>query len=428
MESIENVNTISRWTYKLLMRWGVQENVAEYVNLLALVIIVTILIFIVQYVVRRILRVILITVGRKTTIPIFQHLLESRFPHYLALTAPLVLIKTSIPIVFEGFPHLIGGFNKLSDAYMVLVIIWMVMSVVKAGGNSLRSSVAFRGKPIDSYLQVIRIILFLIGAVMIFSFLSGQSPVAFFTAMGAISAVLLLMFKDTIMGFVASIQVTTNDMVRIGDWITMNKYGADGDVIEINLTTVKVQNFDKTITTIPTYSLISEAFHNWRGMHEFGGRRIKRAIYIKQSTIKFLSPEEVEKLRHIEAIKNYIDHRQKDIDKNNERIGADKSLLINGRNLTNAGLYRKYIDNYVANHSGLNKKMTMMVRHLAPTANGLPLEIYVFASTTKWVDYEHIMADIFDHLLAAAPYFGLEIYEMEGAGDVKPIRLMNSPQ
>jgi miniconductance mechanosensitive channel len=258
---------------------------------------------------------------------------------------------------------------------------------------------------------------------MIFSYLTGKSPIAFFTAMGALSAVLLLMFKDTIMGFVASIQVTTNDMVRIGDWITMSKYGADGDVIEINLTTVKVQNFDKTITTIPTYSLISDAFQNWRGMQESGGRRIKRAIYIKQSTIKFLAPDEVDRFKSIQTLKSYIEHRQKDIDKNNERIGADKSLLINGRNLTNAGLYRKYIDNYVANHSGLHKNMTMMVRQLAPTANGLPLELYVFTSTTKWVDYEHIMADIFDHLLAAARYFDIEIYEMEGSGDVKPIRL-----
>jgi len=426
MEKIQTVNSISRWTYKLLINWGVQEDIAEYVNLFALLSIVTILIFIVQYVVRRILRTILITIARKTRIPIFQHLLESRFPHYLALTAPLALIKTSIPIVFEDFPHLINGFKRLSDAYMVLVVIWMIISVVKAGGNSLRTSVAFRGKPIDSYLQVIRIILFLIGLVMIYSYLTGESPVVFFTAMGAVSAVLLLMFKDTIMGFVASIQVTTNDMVRIGDWITMSKYGADGDVIEINLTTVKVQNFDKTITTIPTYALISDAFQNQRGMHEFGGRRIKRAIYIKQSTIKFLSPEEVDKIRRVEIIKGYIDHRQKDIHKNNERIGADKSLLINGRNLTNAGLYRKYIESYVASHSGLNKKMTMMVRHLAPTANGLPLEIYAFAGTTRCGDYEHIMAYIFEHLLAAAPYFALEIYEMEGSGDVKPIRLLNS--
>jgi miniconductance mechanosensitive channel len=424
MKTILIANTLGRWTYERLIDWGVPEHIAEYVNLFTLLLITAALISLVHYVVRRILRIILINIAKKSKIIFFQLLLEQRFPHYLALAAAVALINIAIPIIFAGFPTLISGFNKLSDVYMVFVLISLIMSVVKAGGNSLRTSTSFRGKPIDSYLQVIRIILTIIGLVMVFSYLTGKSPVAFFTAMGAISAVLLLMFKDTIMGFVASIQVTTNDMVRIGDWITMNKYGADGDVTEINLTTVKVQNFDKTITTIPTYALISDAFQNWRGMQEFGGRRIKRAIYIKQSTIKFLTPEKVQELKKIQAITNYIEHRQKDIDKNNERIGADKSLLINGRNLTNGGLYRKYIDGYLAQHTGTNKKMTMMVRQLAPTANGLPLEIYTFTNTTKWSDYEHIMADIFDHLIASARYFDLEIFEMEGSGDIKPLRMI----
>ena len=316
--------------------------------------------------------------------------------------------------------------NTITDIYMVLVVIWMIMTVIRAGGDELRTRPAFREKPMDSYLQVIRIILFLIGAVIIFSNLTGQSPLAFFTAMGAISAVLLLMFKDTIMGFVASIQVTANDMVRIGDWITMPKYGADGAVTQINLTTVKVQNFDKTITTIPTYSLISDSFQNWRGMTEAGGRRIKRAIYIKQSTIRFIAPEELERFKKIQSLTSYIEHRQKDIDKSNQRLGIDKTLLLNGRNLTNAGLYRKYIDNYLANHSGTHKNMTMMVRHLAPTANGLPLELYVFTSSTKWIDYEYIMADIFDHLIAAARFFDLQIYESEASGDNMTVSFNNS--
>jgi miniconductance mechanosensitive channel len=426
MKTILIANTLGRWTYERLIDWGVPENIAEYVNLFTLLFITAALISLVHYIVRRILRIVLINITKKSKIVFFQLLLEQRFPHYLALTAVVALINIAIPIIFAGFPIFISGFSKLSDVYMVFVLISLIMSVVKAGGNSLRTSTSFRGKPIDSYLQVIRIILTIFGLVMVFSYLTGKSPIAFFTAMGAISAVLLLMFKDTIMGFVASIQVTTNDMVRIGDWITMTKYGADGDVTEINLTTVKVQNFDKTITTIPTYALISDAFQNWRGMQEFGGRRIKRAIYIKQSTIKFLSPERVQELKKIQAISSYIEHRQKDIDKNNERIGADKSVLINGRNLTNGGLYRKYIDGYLAQHTGTNKKMTMMVRQLAPTANGLPLEIYAFTNTTKWIDYEHIMADIFDHLIASAKYFDLEIFEMEGSGDVKPLRMVDS--
>ncbi|PYF70798.1 mechanosensitive ion channel family protein [Pedobacter nutrimenti] len=418
--------TVSQKTYSLLLKWGVPHSIAIYVNLILHLLILILLVYILQYLVRRLLRVALIRIAKRSRISFFQHLLENRFPHFLALSAPLILVKKAIPIIFSPFPALIPSLTALADIYMVVIIIWMIMSLLRSGADSLQKKTAFRAKPIESYLQVIRIILFLIGAVVIFSNLTGQSPIAFFTAMGAISAVLLLMFKDTIMGFVASIQVSTNDIVRIGDWITMTKYGADGDVTEINLTTVKVQNFDKTITTIPTYALISDSFQNWRGMQQAGGRRIKRAIYIKQSTIRFVTDQELENFKRIQAIAPYIDHRKKDIDKSNERSGADKSLLINGRNLTNAGLYRKYIDNYISSHSGIHKKMTMMVRHLAPTANGLPLEIYAFTSTTKWADYEYIMADIFDHLLAAAIYFDLQIYEMEGSGDTKTLHFGNS--
>ncbi|MCX2482435.1 mechanosensitive ion channel family protein [Pedobacter sp. MR2016-24] len=413
-----SITAISRWTYNLLVKWGLNEDLAAYVNLFALLFALIILVYLTQHVVRRMLRIVLIRISKRTDIKFFHHLLNNRLPHYLALIATLVLINAAIPVIFIDFPDLIKPMNVIADVYLVLIIIWMVMAIIRAGGDDLRTKPAFREKPIDSYMQVIRMILFLIGAVVIFSNLTGKSPLAFFTAMGAISAVLLLMFKDTIMGFVASIQVTANDTVRIGDWITMPKYGADGDVIEINLTTVKVQNFDKTITTIPTYSLISDSFQNWRGMSQAGGRRIKRAIFIKQSTIRFITPAELEKFKKIQSLTSYIEHRQKDIDKNNERLGIDKSLLLNGRNLTNAGLYRKYIDTYIANHSGTHKKMTMMVRHLAPTANGLPLELYVFTSTTKWADYEHIMADIFDHLIAAAPFFDLQIYESEASGDM----------
>ena len=406
-------HNIGKKTHDLLIKWGVSDSIADYINLIGLSLILAIAVYLLHYVLRRLLRITLIRITKRTKIDFFHHLLENRFSHFVALTAAVTLVKTSIPVVFYSFPSLIAPLNKLTEVYLVIIIIWLIISLIRSGADSLRKKSAFKSKPIESYMQVIRIILFFIGAVVIFSNLTGKSPVTFFTAMGAISAVLLLMFKDTIMGFVASIQVSTNDTVRIGDWITMAKYGADGDVVEINLTTVKVQNFDKTITTIPTYSLISDSFQNWRGMTQSGGRRIKRAIFIRQSTIRFLTYEEIEQFRRIQSLTSYIDHRQKDIDKHNERIGADKSLLINGRNLTNAGLYRKYIDNYISNHTGLHKKMTMMVRQLAPTANGLPLEIYAFTGTTKWVDYEYIMADIFDHLLASASYFDLKVHEMD---------------
>ena len=412
-----SVNTISRWTYDLLKKLGIPESIAAYVNLLALLILLSILVYIAHYVVKRLLRIVLIRVSKRSNMIFFRHLLNNRFPHYVALSGPLIILNAAIPIIFADFPDLIKPMHTITDVYMVLVIIWMIMAVIRAGGDDLRTKPAFREKPVDSYLQVIQIILFVIGAVVIFSNLTGESPFAFFTAMGAISAVLLLMFKDTIMGFVASIQVTANDMVRIGDWITIPKYGADGDVIQINLTTVKVQNFDKTITTIPTYSLISESFQNWRGMNESGGRRIKRAILIKQATIRFITAEELENFKKIQSLTTYITERQNEIDKVNKELGADKTILINGRNLTNAGLFRKYIDNYLADHPGTHKNMTTMVRHLAPTPTGLPLELYLFTNTTKLLEYEHIMADIFDHTIAAASFFDLQIYETSASGD-----------
>lgn len=415
MNKDNSFNFIGRWTYDLLMHSGISPAVVKYLNAILLAFITVILVYLVHQVIRRILRIALIRIIKNSRLEFFHHLLENRFAYYLALIVPVIIINLALPVVFIDFPRFTRVFGALSDVYLVFVLIWLFMSVIRSGADSLRKKHAFKEKPIDSYLQIIRIIMMIMGAVVIFSTLTGKSPVAFFTAMGALSAVLLLMFKDTIMGFVASIQVSANDMVRIGDWITVSKYGADGDVIQINLTTVKIQNFDKTITTIPTYALISDSFQNWRGMSESGGRRIKRAIYIRQTSIRFIKPEELESFRKIQALTNYIDHRQKDIDKSNARNGIDKSLLVNGRNLTNAGLYRKYIDSYLAHHSGTNKKMTMMVRQLAPTPMGLPIELYVFTGTTKWVEYEHIMADIFDHLLAAATFFDLQIYEHQGA-------------
>src|SRR5690606_14750653 len=239
------------------------------------------------------------------------------------------------------------------------------------------------------------------------------------TTLGAASAVILLIFKDTILGFVASIQVSVNDIVRIGDWITFSKYGADGYVTEINLATVRDQNFDNTINTIPTYSLIEDSFQNWRGMQESKGRRIKRSIFIKQSSIKFLSVEDIDRMKNIQLIKPYLVHRQRDVDKYNRLSEANKELLINGRNQTNLGVFRHYIDAYLNENTAINKELFLMVRHLGPTDKGIPVEIYCFSNDKRWQNYEHIQADIFDHLLAAIPYFDLEIFELPTGKDLQ---------
>ena len=241
--------------------------------------------------------------------------------------------------------------------------------------------------------------------------ITGIEFLRFVTGLGAASAIILLIFKDTILGFVASIQVSINDMVRIGDWVTFDKFGADGDVIEINLATVKVQNFDKTITTIPTYALISDSFRNWRGMMESDGRRIKRAIKVKQDSVRFLNDTDLERLKQIQLISEYIGTRQNDIERFNASHNVDKSVPINGRNLTNIGLFRKYIESYLMNHPAINKDMTLMVRQLEPTGQGWPIELYTFSADKRWENYEHIMSDIFDHIVSSVSYFDLELFE-----------------
>ena len=256
----------------------------------------------------------------------------------------------------------------------------------------------------------------LFGAIAIFAIITGITFLKFITTIGAASAIIILVFRDTILGFVASIQVSVNDMVRIGDWITFEKYGADGDVIEINLATVMVQNWDKTITTIPTYALISDSFKNWRGMMDSGGRRIKRHINLKMSSIRHLTPEDVERLKGIELIKPYLESRQVLIDKFNSDHNIDKSMLINGRNLTNIGVFRKYVETFIQNHSAINKEMTIMTRQLQTTTHGIPIEIYAFSKDKVWQNYEYIMADIFDHLIASVHHFDLEIFEFPSTG------------
>lgn len=255
--------------------------------------------------------------------------------------------------------------------------------------------------------------LWMFGVFSFISILFDIGTTAFLTTFGSISAVIILVFRDTILGFVASISVSVNDMVRIGDWITIEKFGADGDVIEINLATVKVRNFDNTTTTIPTYSLISDSFRNWRGMTNSDGRRIKRYILIKSKSVKFIEDAELIKYKKIQHLTSYIDHRQADIEKYNANHNIDKTIIINGRNLTNLGLFRKYINQYLLNHPGINKDMMLMVRHLQPTDKGIPLEIYCFSKDKVWENYEHIMADIFDHVIASIKFFDLELYELD---------------
>lgn len=350
-----------------------------------------------------------------------DHLAACRTPRYVARIIPLVLAYNLLPVVLAGFPKWVSLAERLFNIFFFVLAMRILRSVVHAVRDTLKESEEYRNKPLDSYAQVIVLVLWIITGVLIFTQLTGHSAWAFLTAMGAASAVLLLVFKDTILGFVASIQISANDLVRLDDWIEMPKYGADGDVKEINLTTVMVENWDKTITTVPTYALISDSFKNWRGMQQSGGRRFKRSIRIKMSSIRYLNEAEVDELRRIELLTAYIDQRREEIRQYNATHQVDKRMLVNGRNLTNVGLFRKYMERYALENPGIHPDMAKMVRQLQPDDKGLPLELYCFTRDVRWVPHEQLIADIFDHLLASIPYFGLEVFENPASGDLRTI-------
>ncbi|WP_408056617.1 mechanosensitive ion channel family protein [Ureibacillus manganicus] len=342
-------------------------------------------------------------------------LLEKKVFHKLSHVVPAVIIY----YFARSFPAYTEIIEKFAVLYIIIVAISVINSLLDALNDIYLNFEISKVRPIKGYIQVAKIVLFIIGSIIIIANLLGESPVIILSGIGALSAVLMLIFRDSILGFVAGVQLSSNDMVRVGDWIEMPKFGANGDVIDISLNTVKVQNFDRTITMIPSYALISDSFINWRGMQASGGRRLKRSLLIDTTSISFCSDEMIEKCKSIHYLKEYIVEREKEIENFNSKNKFDRSNIVNGRALTNIGVFRAYIGNYLQNHPGINKESTLMVRQLEPTENGLPLEIYAFANTTVWAQYETIQSDIFDHLFAVAPEFGLRIFQNPSGNDLK---------
>ena len=410
------------WLQTYLVERGMGEDPAMIINLVINTIIVGIVVALLDIIVRKIIVRSFRALSVRTTTTYDDYLVQSNFPRYVAHYIPLVIVWYLIPVLYAEFTFIQNIGLQATEVYLVVLSVLVFRSILRTTKNYMERNDSYRDKPLQSYLQVLMIFAWGIGIFLIISLLTDYAIKSIAT-LGAASAVILLIFKDTILGFVASIQVSVNDIVRIGDWITFSKYGADGYVTEINLATVRVQNFDNTYTTIPTYSLISDSFQNWRGMKEADGRRIKRAIYIKQSSISFLSPEEIENLKKIQIIRPYLEHRQKDVDEYNEKHKANKELLINGKNQTNLGVFRKFIDALLHNNPAINKDMFLMVRHLAPTDKGIPIEIFCFSYDKEWENYEHIQADIFDQVLASIPYFGLEIFELPTGQDFNSSKL-----
>jgi len=400
------------WLYPLLRKISLGDLTSAYISLVVNIFILCVIAYVIYVIFRLVLVALMAIIARKTKTHFDDLLVSNQTAKYIAHLIPFLFIYKSVPIILENYDYWESVFGKMVGVYIVLLSLWIVRSILKATSEYLKDKPRLSDKPIDSYIQVIMIILWIFCIGIIISKIFDINLNTLFGVLGAISAIILLIFRDTILGFVASVQVSLNDMVRIGDWITFDKYGADGDVIEINLATVKVRNFDNTTTTIPTYSLISDSFRNWRGMLNSDGRRIKRHILVKAKSIRFLSDNELNKLKRIQLIADYIDSRQIDINKFNASNNVDKSLAINGRNITNFGLYRKYITRYLETHPGINKDMILLCRQLQPTSQGMPLEIYAFSKDQRFEQYEHIMADIFDHIIASIAYFDLELFEI----------------
>lgn len=418
-----NLNNLYNLLFDTFTKTGMDNNLVSLLTFVSLLIILFAIYNLIYFISLKTFNIIGSRLAKSTVTKFDDLLIKNKVFHYLARLIPLIFIMNLVPVFFSNYKITNSFLNKIIDIALVVVWVLLFRAIFRGIRDYFKTKPSFYDKPLDSYLQVANIFLFFVAGVILFTQFTGESTTAFLGTLGAASAVLMLVFKDTILGFVASIQVSINDMIRIGDWIEMPKYGADGDVIEINLNTVKVQNWDKSITTVPTYFLITDSFKNWRGMYNAGGRRLKRSLNIKMSTVRYLTEEEISNLSQIQLLSDFINQRVKEIDEYNENNTVNKDMKINGRNLTNVGLFREYVKRYLQNNSTVNQSMTMLVRQLAPTETGLPLEIYMFTDNTAWAYYEDAVSDIFDHLLAAIKYFNLEVFESPASDDIRKLNL-----
>lgn len=336
----------------------------------------------------------------------------------LARIAPAIVIHQGIAAVPHLAPVVVKLTQNVANAFAIVVVVMALAASMDVVNTLYSRSPRGHRRVIKGYLQVLKIVFYAIGSILVIATLIDRSPLLLLSGLGALAAVLMLVFKDTILSLVASVQLNSNDMLRVGDWIEMPQVNADGDVIDIALHTVKVQNWDKTITTIPTWRLINESYKNWRGMQESGGRRIKRSLLIDQTSVRFLTEEERGRMRRFLLIDDYLADKAAELERWNAELVAGGRDPVNMRRSTNIGAFRAYVEQYLTNHPRIRKDMTLLVRQLQPTETGLPLEIYCFTSTVAWGEYEAIQSDVFDHLLAILPEFGLGLYQQPGGADV----------
>jgi miniconductance mechanosensitive channel len=402
-----------------LVTQGIGQQTADLIGLTSTIILLLLLAYITYWATKRFMARLIEMVFKRSKNTWDDALVQHGFVRRLSYLMPIIVIYLSADFLLPQQTLAPEFFKRFAMVFFVLAGVWMLDSILLALRDIYSKSDMASRRPIRGYLDAVKIIAYIMAGIFIISILTDKSPWGVLSILGGFTVVLMLVFKDTILGFVASIQLSGHDMIRIGDWIEMPKYGADGDVIEVSINTVKVRNWDKTITTIPTYGLVSDAFKNWRGMSESEGRRIKRALHIDMSSIKFCTDEMLERFNKFDFIKNYIAEKQDEIIEYNKEHETDTSQLINGRRQTNIGVFRAYTIAYLKNHPKIHQNMTFLVRHLEPTQHGLPVQIYVFSNDQAWANYEAIQADIFDHLLAALPEFGLRVFQNPTGYDFK---------
>ena len=402
-----------------LLKWGMSEAGATLLTRLGGVLLVLFVALTANRVTKRVVVRGIARLARRTTASWDDVVMRHRVLQRVAHLVPALVIYHFATPVLAGYDQLTAVVRQGALIYMIVIAALAADSVVNVGIEIVRGSRLPRELPVRSIAQVLKLVVYAVTAISVLALVLGRSPLLLLSGLGAMSAVTMLVFKDTILGFVAGIQLSANRMVSRGDWIEMPKHGADGDVLDVGLTTVKVQNWDKTITTIPTYALIGESFKNWRGMAESGGRRIKRALYIDVGSIRFCDEEMQARFSKIQYIADYLKDKREEIANWNAARGVEPASLADGRHLMNVGTFRAYVVAYLRHHPMVHQDMTFLVRQLAPTEHGLPIEVYVFSRDQVWSRYEAIQADIFDHLLAVVPEFDLRVFQSPSGRDVE---------
>ena len=408
---------ISNWLSSIGIDSQPSDGISTSIMLLACVLVAAIAYFIMRRGVIRAVNMVILR-SKATWDDVFM---RYRVLEKLAMLVPAIVLNLLVPITLTEHPVLSSLVDRLLSIWLVILMIRAIYAGLDAVNEISDVNLVSRRLPVKSFVQLIKLFLFFVGLIVSISVLADQSPVYFLSGLGVATGFVMLVFRDTILGFVAGIQLAANRMVSKGDWIQMDKYGADGAVEEVSLTTVKVRNWDKTITMIPAYALVSDAFRNWRGMSESGGRRIKRAVNIDINSIKFLTEEERNRLSKINCLKEYFPAKISEIQESNAKV-SDLDMKVNGRHLTNVGTFRAYLQEYLQRHDKVHKDMTLMVRQLAPTTEGLPIEIYIFTNDTRWAFYEAIQADIFDHIFAVLPEFGLQAFQAPTGNDIRSLK------